>query len=73
MAGPAGNSASQGERLHLAIPSAMGWANYHLHLFVTPAGDYGLRDSEPGHLDKRKAPLDTVAPTVGDAQLGYGV
>lgn len=51
----------------------MGWENYHLHLFTTPAGDYGLRDSEPGHRDERKAPLDTVTPTVGDTQLGYGV
>jgi hypothetical protein len=60
-------------RLHLVIQTAMGWENYHPHLFTTPAGDYGLRDSEPGHRDERKAPLDTVAPTAGDTQLGYGV
>ncbi|MFG2532502.1 plasmid pRiA4b ORF-3 family protein [Streptomyces sp. NPDC048516] len=60
-------------RLHLAIQTAMGWENYHMHLFTTPAGNYGLRDSEPGHRDERKAPLDTVAPTAGDTQLGYGV
>lgn len=46
---------------------------YHMNLFTTPAGDYGLHDSEPGHRYERKAPLDTVAPTVDDTQLGYGV
>ncbi|WP_330346780.1 plasmid pRiA4b ORF-3 family protein [Streptomyces sp. NBC_00582] len=60
-------------RLHLAIQTAMGWENYHMHLFTTRAGDYGLRDSEPGHRDERKAPMDTVAPTADDTQLGYGV
>lgn len=54
------------DRLHLAIQTAMGWENYHMHLFTTPAGDYGLRDSELGHRDERKAPLDTVAPAAGD-------
>ena len=53
-------------RLHLAIQTAMGRENYHMHLFTTPAGDFGLRDSEPGHRDERKAPLDTVAPSAGD-------
>lgn len=44
-----------------------------MHLFTTPAGDYGPRHSEPGHRDERKTPLDTVAPTPGGTRLGYGV
>ncbi|MEU7723099.1 plasmid pRiA4b ORF-3 family protein [Streptomyces tibetensis] len=60
-------------RLHLVIQTAMGWENYPLHLFTTPAGDYGLRDSEPGHRDERKTPLDTVTPPGGGTQLGYDV
>ncbi|NUK18206.1 plasmid pRiA4b ORF-3 family protein, partial [Streptomyces lunaelactis] len=27
------------DRLHLVIQTAMGWENYHMHLFSTPAGD----------------------------------
>ncbi|WP_190190320.1 plasmid pRiA4b ORF-3 family protein [Streptomyces minutiscleroticus] len=57
-------------RPHLAVQTAMGWENYHVHLFTTPAGDYGLCDSEPGHRDERKAPLHAVAHTAGDT-IGY--
>ncbi|MEV7886979.1 plasmid pRiA4b ORF-3 family protein [Streptomyces sp. NPDC002817] len=54
------------DRLHLAIQTAMGWENCHMHLFSTPAGDYGRRDSELGHRDERKVPLCAVAPAAGD-------
>lgn len=54
------------DRLHLVIQNAMGWENYHMHLFQTPAGDYGRRDSELGHRDERKVPLYAVAPATGD-------
>ncbi|MEU9800353.1 hypothetical protein [Streptomyces sp. NPDC051000] len=60
-------------RPHLSIQTATGWENHHMHLFTTPAGDYGPRHSEPGHRDERKTPLDTVAPTPGGTRLGYGV
>ncbi|MFI0237812.1 plasmid pRiA4b ORF-3 family protein [Streptomyces sp. NPDC016845] len=54
------------DRLHLVIQTAMPWQNYHMHLFETPAGDYGRRDSELGHRDERKVPLHAVASTAGD-------
>jgi Plasmid pRiA4b ORF-3-like protein len=54
------------DRLHLVIQTAMGWENYHMHVFSTPVGDYGQRDSELGHRDERKVPLYAVAPAVGD-------
>ncbi|WP_419995027.1 plasmid pRiA4b ORF-3 family protein [Streptomyces boninensis] len=54
------------DRLHLVIQIAMGWENYHMHVFETPAGDYGRRDSELGHRDERKVPLSAVAPAAGD-------
>lgn len=52
--------------LHLVIQAAMGWENYHMHVFSTPAGDHGQRDSELGHGDERKVPLYAVAPAAGD-------
>ncbi|MFD7297922.1 plasmid pRiA4b ORF-3 family protein [Streptomyces sp. NPDC059897] len=54
------------DRLHLVIQTAMGWENYHIHLFETPAGAYGRRDSELGHRDERKVPLCAAAPAAGD-------
>ncbi|MFD5121327.1 plasmid pRiA4b ORF-3 family protein [Streptomyces sp. NPDC058385] len=58
------------DRLHLVIQTAMGWENCHMHLFQTPTGDCGRRDSELGHRDERKVPLHAVAPAVGD-RIGY--
>ncbi|NGO73788.1 plasmid pRiA4b ORF-3 family protein [Streptomyces boncukensis] len=53
-------------RLHLVIQTAMGWEDYHMHLFATPAGDYGRPDSELGHRNEAKVPLHAVAPAAGD-------
>ncbi|MFE1521508.1 plasmid pRiA4b ORF-3 family protein [[Kitasatospora] papulosa] len=58
------------DRLHLVIQRAMGWENYHMHLFETPLGDYGRRDRELGHRDDRTVPLYGVAPAVGD-EISY--
>jgi Plasmid pRiA4b ORF-3-like protein len=57
-------------RLHQVIQTAMGWENYHMHLFDTPAGDFGHSDTELGHRDENTVPLYAVAPAVGDA-IGY--
>ncbi|MBT2401755.1 plasmid pRiA4b ORF-3 family protein [Streptomyces sp. ISL-100] len=32
------------DRLHQVIQTAMGWENYHMHVFETPAGEYGRPD-----------------------------
>ncbi|WP_374191283.1 IS1096 element passenger TnpR family protein [Streptomyces argyrophylli] len=55
-------------RPYLSIQTAMRWENYHRHLFTAPAGASGLRDSEPGHRDGRKALRDTVTATAGDTR-----
>ncbi|GGV25215.1 hypothetical protein GCM10010277_06070 [Streptomyces longisporoflavus] len=54
------------DRLHRVIQDAMGWENCHMHLFETPVGDYGRRDSGLGHRDERRVPLSAVAPSAGD-------
>ncbi|MGW2032190.1 IS1096 element passenger TnpR family protein [Streptomyces sp. NPDC001356] len=55
-------------RPYLSVQTAMRWDNYHRHLFTAPAGASGLRDSEPGHRDGRKALRDTVTATAGDTR-----
>ena len=52
--------------LHDAIQAAFGWAGYHLWVFETPDGDYGMPDSEVGHHDAARVTLDRVAPRTGD-------
>ncbi len=41
-------------RLHGAIQVAMGWSDYHMHVFSTDACDYGVPDPELGFLDQRR-------------------
>lgn len=53
-------------RLHPVIQTAMGWEDYHMHIFTTPAGDFGQPDAELGYKDERKIPLYAVAPAIGD-------
>ncbi|MFD4143030.1 plasmid pRiA4b ORF-3 family protein [Streptomyces sp. NPDC058572] len=57
-------------RLHQVIQTAMGWKDYHLHVFETPTGDYGRPDWELGHRNESNVLLCTVAPTVG-SKISY--
>jgi hypothetical protein len=50
------------DELHLIIQSAFGWAGYHLWVFETPAGDFGLPDHELGIRDAAAHRLDKAAP-----------
>ncbi len=52
--------------LHDAIQAAFGWAGYHLWVFETPDGDYGMPDPELGHRDAARVTLDRVAPRTRD-------
>jgi hypothetical protein len=45
------------DRLHGVIQAAMGWENYHMHVFADGAHRYGLADRELGHQDERKVTL----------------
>lgn len=58
------------DRLHEVIQAAMGWENYHMHVFSHGSGDYGLPDRELGHRDERKVVLSQLLTHAGD-KIGY--
>lgn len=64
---PAGITLGQ---LHDVLQVAMGWSDYHMHVFEVGSARYGMPDPELGFRDDRKARLATVAPTVG-SRLQY--
>ncbi len=45
------------DRLHGVIQAAMGWEDYHMHVFADGARRYGLADRELGIHDERKVTL----------------
>jgi Plasmid pRiA4b ORF-3-like protein len=45
------------DRLHGVIQAAMGWEDYHMHVFADGARRFGLADRELGHKDERKVTL----------------
>ncbi|MGW2557455.1 plasmid pRiA4b ORF-3 family protein [Streptomyces sp. NPDC001635] len=53
-------------RLHQVIQATMGWQNCHLHVFNTPAGDFGPPDDGLGHRNEQKIHLHAVASKPGD-------
>ncbi|RMI47506.1 plasmid pRiA4b ORF-3 family protein [Actinomadura harenae] len=48
--------------LHLVFQTAFAWENYHMWLFETPAGDFGVPDRELGHRNAAAVRLDKIAP-----------
>ncbi|MBS2961900.1 plasmid pRiA4b ORF-3 family protein [Actinocrinis puniceicyclus] len=56
--------------LHHVIQAAMGWEDYHMHVFNAGRASYGLPDRELGHRDAKKVPLSRVLGGVGD-RIGY--
>jgi hypothetical protein len=58
------------DRLHRLIQAAMGWDDYHLHVFTQGAEQYGKPDDELEHRDERKATLRDVASQDGES-FGY--
>jgi Plasmid pRiA4b ORF-3-like protein len=60
------------DRLHQVIQAAMGWENYHLHVFSDGRTRYGVPDPELGFRDERKATLrDLIPPEGGRARYTY--
>jgi hypothetical protein len=57
-------------QLHEVLQDAMGWDNYHLHVFDDGRSEYGSSDSELGHRDEWAVRLSQVLAGVGD-KLGY--
>ena len=57
------------QRLHRLIQVAFGWHDYHLWVFETPQGDFGVPDPELGHRSAASKKLSDVAPLAGDRIL----
>lgn len=57
-------------QLHEVVQAAMGWEDYHLHVFSQGGADYGLPDPDLGHADERAVRLCQLLTDVGD-RLDY--
>jgi hypothetical protein len=57
------------DRLHDVIQAAMGWQDYHLHVFTKDTDRYGVPDGdfELGHRDERAITLSTLLSKEGDS------
>jgi hypothetical protein len=53
------------QRLHLTVQEAFGWADGHMWVFSTPAGEYGTANPELGHRSAGAKKLSDVAPRAG--------
>jgi hypothetical protein len=53
------------DRLHGVIQAAMGWEDYHMHVFSDGSCEYGLAP-ELGHRDERKATLGRLLKQEGE-------
>ena len=56
--------------LHDVLQAAFGWEDYHMWVFETPLGRYGVADRELQISSAAAKRLDQVAPRKGD-RLGY--
>jgi len=54
------------DRFHEVIQVAMGWEDYHMHVFTHGSAEYGLPDPELGHLDERRTTLTELVTQPGD-------
>jgi hypothetical protein len=56
------------KQLHVALQTAMGWSNYHLHQFETQVGRFGTPDPDypDGTLNEARVRLDRFLCRVGD-------
>jgi hypothetical protein len=54
------------QQLHRIVQEAFGWQSYHMWVFETPLGEFGLADPELGHRSAAAKKLRDVAPKVGD-------
>jgi hypothetical protein len=58
------------DALSTVIQVAFGWVGYHLWVFETARGEFGVSDPELGHRDAATVTLKAVAPRAG-ARLRY--
>jgi hypothetical protein len=52
--------------LHKVVQQAMGWDDYHMHVFSTGRQEYGSPDPELGHADDTRVRLSQVLTGPGD-------
>lgn len=45
------------DQLHEILQAALGWENYHMHVFTFADEEFGVRDPELEHADERKVTL----------------
>ena len=53
------------DALSSAIHTAFGWAGYHLWVFETECGEFGIPDPDMGHRNAATVTLSAVAPRPG--------
>jgi hypothetical protein len=58
------------DHLHEMIVAAFGWQDYHMHVFASGPGEFGVPDPELGFADERRVSLGELIGGVGD-QLRY--
>lgn len=58
------------QRLHVVIQAAFGWEDYHMWVFETELGRYGVADRDLGIAGATAKKLADVAPVAG-SRLGY--
>jgi Plasmid pRiA4b ORF-3-like protein len=58
------------DALSTAVQTAFGWAGYHLWVFETARGEFGIPDPDLGHRDAATVTLRAVAPRPG-ARMRY--
>ncbi len=56
--------------LHRIVQTVFDWEDYHLHVFETPYGSFGVADPELGYRAEKPVTLEQVAREPG-AELGY--
>jgi hypothetical protein len=54
------------QQLHRVIQEAFGWYGYHLWVFETQLGEFGIPDPELGHRSAASKKLREVGPQAGD-------
>lgn len=54
------------DRFHDILQAAMGWENYHMHVFSNGSAEFGLPHPELGFRDERTLRLDQVVKDAGD-------
>jgi hypothetical protein len=54
------------QNLHRIIQVVFGWEDYHLWVFETRSGDYGMADRELGHRSAASKKLQDVAGRAGE-------